>query len=124
MARSFVATLKPQDTCALTEKCKATFLQPGTSPSAEAGGGNVEGNITAANLKISGRVKGNIEVSGRCALDSTSILHGNSKAKIFAVEEGASHQRENFNGTARTLHRRTAPSRFRITHSNHATYRF
>ncbi len=52
-------------------------------------GGNVEGNITAANLKVSGRVKGNIEVSGRCVLDATSILNGDSKAKIFAVEEGA-----------------------------------
>ncbi len=52
-------------------------------------GGNVEGNITAANLKISGRVTGNIEVSGRCTLDSTSILNGDSKVKIFAVEEGA-----------------------------------
>ncbi|MFN3345667.1 MAG: polymer-forming cytoskeletal protein, partial [Chloroherpetonaceae bacterium] len=52
-------------------------------------GGNVEGNITAVNLKISGRVKGNVEVSGRCVLDSTSILNGDSKAKIFAVEEGA-----------------------------------
>ncbi len=52
-------------------------------------GGNVEGNITATNLKISGRVKGNVEITGRCVLDSTAILNGDSKAKIFAVEEGA-----------------------------------
>lgn len=52
-------------------------------------GGNVEGNIAAANLKISGRVKGNIDVAGRCVLDATAILTGDSKAKIFAVEEGA-----------------------------------
>lgn len=52
-------------------------------------GGNVEGNISAANLKISGRVKGNVEITGRCTLDSTSILDGDSKAKVFAVEEGA-----------------------------------
>ncbi|MDW8436437.1 MAG: polymer-forming cytoskeletal protein [Chloroherpetonaceae bacterium] len=52
-------------------------------------GGNVEGNITALNLKISGRVKGNIDVAGRCVLDSTAILTGDSKTKILVVEEGA-----------------------------------
>lgn len=52
-------------------------------------GGNVEGNITAANLKVSGRVKGNVDVMGRFTLDSSAILDGDSKAKTLAVEEGA-----------------------------------
>ncbi len=52
-------------------------------------GGEVEGNITATNLKVSGRVKGNVEVTERCVLDSSAILHGDSKVKILAVEEGA-----------------------------------
>lgn len=52
-------------------------------------GGNVEGNITALNLKVSGRIKGNIDITTRCALDATAILQGDSKSKIFAVEEGA-----------------------------------
>lgn len=52
-------------------------------------GGSVEGNITAAMVKISGRVQGNLEVSGRLILDATAVLIGEVKTKLLSVEEGA-----------------------------------
>ncbi|MCS7013339.1 MAG: polymer-forming cytoskeletal protein [Chloroherpetonaceae bacterium] len=56
-------------------------------------GGSVEGNITAAMVKISGRVHGNLEVHGRLILDATAVLIGEVKTKLLSVEEGAT-----FNG--------------------------
>lgn len=69
-----------------------------------ADGGVVNGNISAADVKISGEVKGNLSVSGKTELvsngkligdvktgslsiDETAIFHGNCKMNSVAEEE-------------------------------------
>jgi cytoskeletal protein CcmA (bactofilin family) len=52
-------------------------------------GGSVDGNIAATMLKISGRVKGNIDVATRCILDASAAIHGDLRTKSLMIEEGA-----------------------------------
>lgn len=46
-------------------------------------------NVKAANAKIAGHIKGNLEISGKLELGPTSKLQGDVVAKVLVVAEGA-----------------------------------
>lgn len=51
--------------------------------------GQVDGNITAGMLKVSGKIKGNVDISTKLILDVTSSVLGDIKTSVLTVEEGA-----------------------------------
>ena len=54
-----------------------------------ANGSIVNGNITAKDASISGKVDGDLEIEKKVTLGETSNLSGNLKATILTIEEGA-----------------------------------
>jgi len=54
-----------------------------------ANGSVVNGNISAKEASISGKVDGDVDVEKKVTLGDTSHLTGNLKAKILTIEEGA-----------------------------------
>ena len=54
-----------------------------------ANGSVVNGNISAKEASISGKVDGDLDVEKKVTLGDTSHLTGNLKAKILTIEEGA-----------------------------------
>ncbi len=51
--------------------------------------GNVDGNLSAKNVSLSGKLKGAINASEKLILESKSVLHGDIKASKLVVDEGA-----------------------------------
>ena len=51
--------------------------------------GNVEAEINAANVTISGRLAGNINAQGKVEITKTAVFNGEIKAKRISVEDGA-----------------------------------
>ena len=54
-----------------------------------ANGSVVNGNISAKEASISGKVDGDLDVEKKVTLGDTSNLSGNLKASILTIEEGA-----------------------------------
>ena len=54
-----------------------------------ANGSVVDGNISARDASISGKVDGDLDVEKKVILGDTSYLSGNLKASILTIEEGA-----------------------------------
>ena len=54
-----------------------------------ANGSVVNGNISAKDASISGKVDGDLDVEKKVTLGDTSYLMGNLKASILTIEEGA-----------------------------------
>ena len=54
-----------------------------------ANGSVVNGNISARDASISGKVDGDLDVEKKVTLGDTSYLSGNLKASILTIEEGA-----------------------------------
>ena len=54
-----------------------------------ANGSVVNGNISAREASISGKVDGDLDVEKKVTLGDTSHLSGNLKASILTIEEGA-----------------------------------
>ena len=54
-----------------------------------ANGSVVNGNISAKDASISGKVDGDLDVEKKVILGDTSFLSGNLKASILTIEEGA-----------------------------------
>ena len=54
-----------------------------------ANGSVVNGNISARDASISGKVDGDLDVEKKVTLGDTSHLSGNLKASILTIEEGA-----------------------------------
>lgn len=51
--------------------------------------GYVEGEITAQNMRISGKLKGNADVSGELRLESSASIDGDLTVAALDVEDGA-----------------------------------
>jgi cytoskeletal protein CcmA (bactofilin family) len=51
--------------------------------------GSLEGNLSAKNVSLAGRVKGTITASEKLILESKSLLQGDIKATRLVVDEGA-----------------------------------
>ena len=54
-----------------------------------ANGSVVNGNISARDASISGKVDGDLDIEKKVTLGDTSYLSGNLKASILTIEEGA-----------------------------------
>jgi cytoskeletal protein CcmA (bactofilin family) len=54
-----------------------------------ANGSVVNGNISAREVAIGGKVDGDLDVEKKVTLGDTSFLTGNLKASILTIEEGA-----------------------------------
>lgn len=54
-----------------------------------ANGSVVNGNISAKEAAIGGKVDGDLDVENKVTLGDTSLLTGNLKAAILTIEEGA-----------------------------------
>ena len=54
-----------------------------------ANGSIVNGNISANDVTIGGKVEGDLDVKKRVTLGDTSFLRGKLKASILTIEEGA-----------------------------------
>ena len=57
--------------------------------------GMVEGDVTAKDIVIGGKITGKLSASGKIVLESKSVLNGDLKTNRLVVEEGAV-----FNGTS------------------------
>ena len=57
--------------------------------------GVVEGNISAKDIVVGGRVVGTLNATGRIILESHSVLNGDLKTSRLVVEDGAT-----FNGSS------------------------
>ena len=55
--------------------------------------GILEGSLSAMNVSVTGKVKGNITASEKLILENRSVLRGDVKASKLVVDEGAT-----FNG--------------------------
>lgn len=51
--------------------------------------GYVEGEITAENMRVAGRLKGNADVSGELRLESSASIDGDLTVAALDVEDGA-----------------------------------
>ena len=51
--------------------------------------GSLEGNLSAKNVSLAGKVKGTITASEKLILESKSLLQGDIKATRLVVDEGA-----------------------------------
>jgi cytoskeletal protein CcmA (bactofilin family) len=51
--------------------------------------GEVEGNIQAKHVYLAGKVRGNIHVPGKIALETKAVVMGDIKASRLVVDEGA-----------------------------------
>ena len=51
--------------------------------------GQVEAEVNAANVTISGKLEGNISATGRVEITKAADFNGEIKAKSFSVEDGA-----------------------------------
>lgn len=51
--------------------------------------GEVEGEITAKNAVIGGKVNGKINAAGKVVLESRAIFHGEMKASRLVIDDGA-----------------------------------
>ena len=51
--------------------------------------GTLEGNLSAKNVSLAGKVKGTITVAEKLILEAKSALHGDIKASTLVVDEGA-----------------------------------
>ena len=54
-----------------------------------ANGSVINGNISAKDVAIGGKVDGDLDVEKKVTLGDTSFLTGNLKASILTIEEGA-----------------------------------
>ena len=54
-----------------------------------ANGSVINGNISAKDVAIGGKVDGDLDVEKKVTLGDTSFLSGNLKASILTIEEGA-----------------------------------
>ena len=63
-----------------------------------ANGSVVNGNISAKEAAIGGKVDGDLDIEKKVTLSDTSFLTGNLKAEILTIEEGAK-----FDGVCSTL---------------------
>jgi cytoskeletal protein CcmA (bactofilin family) len=54
--------------------------------------GVVKSNISARDIIIGGSVHGNMVTKGKLTITSTGLLHGNTNAASFIIEEGAVFQ--------------------------------
>ncbi len=51
--------------------------------------GEIDGDLTAKNAVIGGKVVGKINVSGKVVLESRAIFHGEMKASRLVIDDGA-----------------------------------
>jgi cytoskeletal protein CcmA (bactofilin family) len=51
--------------------------------------GILEGNLSAKNISLAGRVKGTVTASEKLILESRSVLRGDIRASKLVVDEGA-----------------------------------
>jgi cytoskeletal protein CcmA (bactofilin family) len=51
--------------------------------------GEVEGNVQAKHVFLAGRVRGNIQVPGKVALETKAAVLGDIKASRLVIDEGA-----------------------------------
>ncbi len=51
--------------------------------------GNIEGNLTARNITIAGRISGTVNATEKLVLESKSIMQGDIRAARLVVDEGA-----------------------------------
>ncbi|MFA4937059.1 MAG: polymer-forming cytoskeletal protein [Patescibacteria group bacterium] len=49
----------------------------------------ITANVKAANAKVAGHIKGNLDISGKLELNATSKIDGDITAKVLVVTEGA-----------------------------------
>ena len=57
-----------------------------------ANGSLINGNISAKDVSIGGKVDGDLDVEKKVILGDTSFLTGNLKASILTIEEGATFE--------------------------------
>ena len=51
--------------------------------------GAVEGDVTARDIIVGGKIQGTLSASGKIVLESTSVLNGDLKTARLVIEEGA-----------------------------------
>jgi len=84
---TFDGTLKVEESLRIDGKLKGTVV---TTDSIVIGkDGDIEGEVTAKNVVIGGRVKANVNASGKVVLESRAIFIGEMKATRLVIDEGA-----------------------------------
>lgn len=80
-------TLRAKDDIRISGRIIGSLIVEGKAIIAS--GGEVEGDIKAADADVAGRVKGEIAVKGRLLLKSTARVEGTIRTTRLIVEEGA-----------------------------------
>ena len=75
-----------------------------------ANGSVVNGNISAKEAAIGGKVDGDLDIEKKVTLGDTSFLTGNLKAAILTIEEGAK-----FDGMCSMIQKKTSRSNAKST---------
>ena len=80
-------TLRAKDDIRISGRILGSLIVDGKA--IIAAGGNVDGDVKAADADVAGRVKGEIAVKGRLVLKSTAHVEGTVRTTRLIVEEGA-----------------------------------
>ena len=51
--------------------------------------GEIEGNVTAKNMTVGGKIRGSVNVQEKAVLESKSVLKGDLRAARLIIDEGA-----------------------------------
>lgn len=80
-------TLRARDDIRISGKILGSLIVDGKA--IIAAGGEVDGDVKAADADVAGRIKGEISVKGRLLLKSTAHVEGTVRTTRLIVEEGA-----------------------------------
>ena len=80
-------TLRARDDIRISGKILGSLIVDGKA--IIAAGGEVDGDVKAADADVAGRIKGEISIKGRLLLKSTAHVEGTVRTTRLIVEEGA-----------------------------------
>ncbi|MBN1155184.1 polymer-forming cytoskeletal protein [candidate division KSB1 bacterium] len=84
---TFEGTMKVEESLRVDGKIKGTVV---TTDSIIIGKeGDIEGDVTAKNVVIGGRVKANVNATGKVVLEARAIFIGEMKTTRLVIDEGA-----------------------------------
>jgi len=84
---SFEGNLKVEESLRVDGKIKGTVV---TTDSIVIGkDGDIDGEVTAKNIVIGGRVKANVNATGKVVLETNAIFIGELKTTRLVIDEGA-----------------------------------
>lgn len=76
--------------------------------------GVVEGNLSAADMVMGGKIVGKVTVSGKTVLEASSVLQGDLRTSLLVVEEGAMFRGTSDMGPTKVEHPAHPPRKIKL----------